>query len=146
MAMYDLMNGHQIQCFKNNLKDYKNGEVIPLKTKSYSYEDNIIIIDTLNPTKKPFEKIIHIVRESKLEDSYQIADITQKHCDGILGYYTDTGRKVNINSYNDIVKFLYEEYKLQLDIDFVNIFYHSNEEVYSCIETLESEFYSKWYK
>ena len=36
MAMYDLINGHQIQCFKNNLTSYKNGEPLPLKTKSYS--------------------------------------------------------------------------------------------------------------
>ena len=146
MAMYDLINGHQIQCFKNNLNNYENGELLPLKTKSYVYEDNIIIIDTLNPTKKPFEKIVHIIRDSKVEASYQIGEITQKHCDGILGYYTDTGRKINLNSYNDIVKFLYEEYKLQLDIDFTNIYYQTNDEVYNCIENLESQFYSKWYK
>ena len=146
MALYDLINGHQIQCFKNNLTNYENGEVVPLKTKSYSYEDSIIIIDTLNPTKKPFEKIIHIIRDSKVEASYQIGDITQNHCYGIVEYYTDTGKKVNIHSYNDIVRFLYEEYKLQLDIDFANIFYHNNKEVYNYVEALESEFYSKWYK
>lgn len=146
MAMYDLINGHQIQCFKNNLTSYKNGEPLPLKTKSYSYENNLIIIDTLNPVKKPFEKIIHVIKDSKVEGSYQIGELTQEHCNDILGYYTDTGRKVNLNSYNDIIKFLHEEYKLQLDIDFVNIYYRINKEVYSIIESLENEFYSKWYK
>lgn len=146
MAVYDLINGHQVQCFKNSLVDYKNGDVVPLKTKTYSYDDTMVIIDTLNPVRKPFEKMIHVIRDSKVEGSYQIGDFTQEHCEGILSYYTDTGKKLNINSYNDIVKFLYEEYKLQLDIDFVNIFYRTNEEVYSIIEKLESEFYSNWYK
>ncbi|MBQ8999314.1 MAG: hypothetical protein IJ086_11590 [Clostridium sp.] len=146
MSMYDLINGHQVQCFKNNLRDYKDGDILPLATKSYSYEDNMIIIDTLNPVKKPFEKMVHIIKDSKVEGSYQIADMNQCKCEGILAYYTDTGKRINVNSYEDIVKFLYEEYKLQLDVDFVNVYYKDNESVYASIEALEAEFYTKWYK
>ena len=144
--MYDLINGHQVQCFKGGLKNYQDGEVLPLKTKSYSYEDNIIIIDTLTPVKKPFEKMVHIIKDSKVEGSYHVCDLTQADCEGVLSYYTDTGKKVKISSYNDIVRFLYEEYKLQLDIDFVNVYYKTNKEVYNCMEALECEFYAKWYK
>lgn len=146
MAVYDLINGHQVQCFKNSLTDYKNGDVVPLKTKSYLYNDNVAIIDTLNPVIKPFEKMVHLIKESKVEGSYQIGSLAQEDCSDILSYYTDTGKKLKISSYNDIIKFLYDEYKLQLDVDFVNIYYHNNDDVYKQIEKLEGEFYSKWYK
>lgn len=146
MAMYDLVNGHQVQCFKNNLKNYKNGEILPLKTKSYSYEDDIIIVDTLTPIKKPFEKMVHIIRDSKLEGSYQIGSFEVEHCGDISAYYADTGKRLNINSYEEVVKFLYDEYRLQLDIDFVNVYYRSNDEVYCMIEKLEKDFYNRWYR
>ena len=90
MSVYDLINGHQVQCLKNSLVDYKNGDLVPLKTKTYSYDDNIVIIDTLNPVRKPFEKMVHIIRNSKVEGSCQIGDFTQEHCEGILSKRRNT--------------------------------------------------------
>lgn len=146
MALYDCINGNQVQCFKNSLVDYKHGDGVPLKTKTYSYEENIIIIDTLNPAIKPFQKKIHLIKNSKVEGSYDIGDFKAEYCEDVLGYYTDTGKKLNVSSYEDIVKFLYDEYKLQLDIDFLNVANYDNKKIYSTIETLETEFYCKWYK
>lgn len=146
MAVYDLINGHQVQCFKNNLKNYQNGELVPLKTKSYYYEDTIIIVDTLTPVKKPFEKMVHIIRDSKVEGSYEIGNSKSEIFVGINNYYTDTGKKLNVDSYEKVIAFLYDEYKLQLDIDFVNVCNYDNDKTYNMIEKLECAFYDKWYR
>lgn len=146
MALFDFINGNQVQCFKNSLVDYKNGDEIPLKTKSYNYEENIVIIDTMNPLIKPFQKKIHLIKNSRVENSYEIGYFKPEYCDGVMGYYTDTGKKLNVKSYEEILKFLYDEYKLQLDIDFLNVANYDNQKIYKMTEELESEFYCKWYK
>lgn len=107
MAVYDLINGHQVQCFKNSLIDYKNGDAVPLKTKTYSYDDTIVIIDTLNPVKKPFEKMVHLIKDSKdeeLENNQDIKSIKVKLESSDIEFYNCTRVRLDKNiSESDII-------------------------------------------
>ena len=145
MGLYDCINNVQVHCFYNNLTDYTTGDKIKLKTKSYRYPENVMFLETIQPGIKPYKKRIHIIRDSTIEKTIEVGTIQDYDFNGIESVFSDTGKKLNINNFDDLVQFLYEDCKLQLDIDFLAFNNSTNEEILNKIVELEDLFYEKWY-
>lgn len=146
MSLYDCINDVQVHCFFNNLTKYTTGESIKLKTKSFRYPENVMFLETIYPGIKPYEKRVHIIKNSIIEKTIEVCDLQYDDFDKIEGVFSDTGKELNITNFDDMVNFLYEDNKLQLDLDFLAFNREGNE---ACIEkrtALEDAFYDKWYK
>lgn len=145
MSLFDSINDVQVHCFYNNLTNYKTGDKINLKTKSYRYPENIMFLETIFPGIKPYEKRIHIIRNSIVEKTIEVGDLQYNDFDGIENVFSDTGKKLKINNFNDLINFIYEDCKLQLDLDFLAFSRVSNTEILNKRSELENLFYEKWY-
>ena len=145
MGLFDCINDVQVHCFRNNLSNYKTGDKISLKTKSYRYPENVMFLQTIYPGIKPYEKKIHIIKDSTVQKTVEIGDLKKDDFENIEGVFTDTGKILNIHSYDNLINFLYEDCKLQLDLDFLIFNMISNEDLYNKRSKLENEFYEKWY-
>lgn len=145
MSLFDCINDIQIHCFYNNLTNYKTGDKIKLKTKSYRYPENVMFLETINPGTKPYEKRIHVIKDSIVEKTIEVGDLQYSDFDGIEEIFSDTGKKLNIYNFDDLVKFLYEDCKLQLDLDFLAFHRDGNESALNKRAELEDLFYEKWY-
>lgn len=145
MSLYDCINDVQVHCLNNNLKQFKTGDKLPLKTRNYQYPDNIMFLQTIYPGIKPYEKRIHIIKDSIVEKTIEVGDLVNNDFDNIQEIYSDTGKKMNINNFEELIAFLYEDCKLQLDIDFLAFNKEGNKVVNEKREELERAFYEKWY-
>ena len=145
MSLFDCINGIQVHCLNNNLKQFKSGDKLPLKTRTYQYPESIMFLQTIYPGIKPYEKQIHIIKDSIIEKTIEVGDLVETDFDGIQGIFSDTGKKMNINNFEDLIAFLYEDCKLQLDIDFLAFNREGNAVVNEKREELERAFYEKWY-
>lgn len=146
MGLFDQINNVQVYCFGNNLKHYNTGDKLPLKTRTYQYPDNIVFIQTIYPGVKPYQKQVHIVRDGVIKNTLEVGDLKRADMENIEGVFSDTGKKLNIESFDDLVNFMYEDCKLQLDIDFLVFKDYNNESLNNEREELEKAFYEKWYK
>lgn len=145
MGLFDCINDVQVHCFCNNLANYKTGDKINLKTKSYRYPENVMFLETIYPGIKPYEKRIHIIKDSTIEKTIEVGDLQYDDFIGIEGTFSDTGKKLNIHNFDELIEFLYEDCKLQLDLDFLAFNRATNNEILNKRAELEDLFYEKWY-
>ena len=143
MALYDLINDVQIHCFKNNLSKFKTGEKIYLSY--YNYEENSMFLETVSPPSKIYKRRMHIIRDSIIEKTIEVSDIEEDDFDNINAVYSDTGKALNINNRNDLIDFLHDICKLEIDKDFLSFKNYNNNNLKDEY-TLEDEFFDKWYK
>lgn len=145
MSLYDFINNVQVHCFTNNLTKYNTGDKVNLNAKNYRYPANVMFLETIYPDKKPYTKRVHIIRNSIIEKTIEVGELKESDFENIENIFSDTGKKLNIQSYSDMISFLYEDCKLQLDLDFLTFYYKNNVELFDKRELLEKQFYEKWY-
>lgn len=144
-SLYDCINEVQVHCFNNNLTKYKTGDKIILNSRNYKYPKNVMFLQTIYPGIKPYEKKIHIIKDSIVVKTIEVGDLNYEDFNGIEDIFSDTGKKLKITNFNELIQYLYEDCKLQLDLDFLAFNREGNEIVNNKREQLEDDFYKKWY-
>lgn len=120
MGMYDVINNEQIKIFDvpiislsdlpqgflffsgGSLNEYDVGEKVPYQTYWYNYTKDFNIIDFF-PTEYD-ETVIHKIRDGKNAGVILLKDITKS--DLQYDSYNDHGRKMNINTVDDIKAYI----------------------------------------
>lgn len=120
MGMYDYINGEQVKVFYmpiyddrdkdtwhsgGSMREYNNGDSVPLKTLYYNRPKNFIIFDENDYEGNP---IIHIIKDGKVFGTFRLSEANPSLFDDnelVFNYY---GGTIKIKSVQDCYDFIKE--------------------------------------